>query len=141
LTREFVKLLSPNLLGGIHWRGLFDLTTKLLQHKIPIDGLRPLGDLFIPHSAFRTPRSRYVSCVRLKPELHDRLVFLLVLIEKLREPRRFADEYHHHSGRERIECAGVADAFRLERATDAGDDVVRRDTRGLIDDQQSVHVI
>ena len=71
---------------------MIDSSAKLSQNRLPIDGLKLSRDLFIPPSAIHSPHPRVISGIRFKTELHDRLVLLLVLIEKLRKPSSFADD-------------------------------------------------
>jgi len=94
-----------------------------------------------PQSAIRNPQSRHVSRVRFESELNYRFVFLFVFIDKLSEPRRIADQQDQHAGRERVEGARVPDALCAKDATDAGDDIVRCQTGGFVDNKNAIHRI
>jgi len=65
------------------------------------------------------------------------LVFLLAkatrLAQFLSEPRGFAEENHEHAGGKRIECSRVADATLVKDVTRPRDNIVRRDSGGLVD--------
>ena len=110
---KLVQFLTFHFFGGIHGRCLFDSSAKLLQNGLPIDGMKLVLYLFIPQAAIRRPHSSVIARIRFKTELHDGLILFLVLVEKLREPGRLADNDNHHPRRERIESAGMADAFCL----------------------------
>ena len=57
---------------------------------------------------------------------------------KLREPRGPAEQQHQHAGRERIECAEMADLAKSENAASGVHDVVRRSALRLVNDQGAV---
>ena len=76
----------------------------------------------------------------------SRVVLFLGGRKKLREPRRLADDERQHARRERIERAGMADLHSIgdrpssiaERRRMHGDDVVRRRSGRLVDDDDAV---
>ena len=78
--------------------------------------------------------SRSVARVGFKPESQNRFVFFRVLIKKLREPRRSADEHYQNAGRKRIECSRVSDALRFQNSPQPRDDIVRRVIFGFVYD-------
>ena len=60
------------------------------------------------------------------------------IVEELSKPGGLADKHDDNTRGERVERAGVADAFRFQRAAHAGDHVVRRDAGGFVDDENAV---
>ena len=69
--------------------------------------------------------------VGLGTEANCRVVNLGLGLDELREPRRAAEEQYKQSGRKRIECAEMPDAFFAVDAAHQMHDIVRRDSAGL----------
>ena len=76
-----------------------------------------------------------------RPDPNPRDVLLVDAAQERREPGGAADHKREHTGRERIEGSGMADAGQADRSTHDRDDVVRGRAGGFVDDKNAVHVI
>jgi hypothetical protein len=72
----------------------------------------------------------------LRAEADRALVRLVHAREESLQPRSVARAEEQQARRHRIERSAVPDAREAERASDPLDDVVRRQTRGLVHEQQ-----
>ena len=73
----------------------------------------------------------------------NRIVGFVVLVRCDEEPdqsRGPAARQRQHAGGQRIERSGVADASLVQGPPRNGDDVVRRQALGLVDDENAVHL-
>src|SRR5436305_3135120 len=102
--REFIELLSADLLRRVHRRNLLDIPAQECERRLQLFALdgRAVLRLFARLLTLAA-RARQVARLRRVAEPYRRLILLLRAREKLREPRRAPQEQHEHARREGVE--------------------------------------
>jgi hypothetical protein len=127
---KVVGAYAIDMLGGVSRRNLSDGADELRCNGAEGVGRRAWG--------FECDRSRWVFGVGLGAECYDRFVELRFIEDESGKTSGAADEQNQQSCSEWIECARMADALFAECTARDGDDVVGRDARRLVDEQQPV---
>jgi hypothetical protein len=133
-SRQLIAPLTVDLLRGKRRRLLHERAAELFQRGLDLGARRHRPRVDRPE---RPPQ--HVGGVGREPEADHRVVRLVARAQKFREPRRLADDEQQDAGRERIECAGMADPRFAQDAAQARHHVVGGRTRRLVNDQQAVH--
>ncbi len=144
LAREFVGRRAANFLGGVGRWGL-QVPSSEGRHRLGHRRLCQGGDRGelgqLASAAHATGGTFGVVGLSSRPDPNPRDVLLVGAAHERREPGGAADDEREHTGRERIEGSGMADARQADRATHDRDDVVRGRAGGFVDDKYTVHVM
>ena len=134
LPCEVVAAAAADFLCGEQGRLLQKLTAKRVKRAI--DHFDRRQWMLVPRADLCAIAVGRVGC---EAETDDRFVGLVAGAQESSQPRRTADDERQHARRQRIERAGVPDPPLAQDAPHSRDDVVRRGTGRLVDDEQAVH--
>jgi len=138
LPRQLVKFSPGLLLGGIHWRHLINIAAQTLKRGFDFVPA-PWTSRFRPIHRIGNSFSCHIPGVSGIAKSNDCFVLFLQSTEKLSQPRCTANQGNQHAGGKRIQRSSVPHSAHVKYVPYTIHNIVRSQTRGLVDNQHSIH--